>query len=152
MSGSGAQEVWNNAHVKLQHSVHRQKEQADHHHSETPVFHPGDSIWLSTRNLPLHLPCKKLSPQFVGPFKVFQRVNEVTYRLVVSGCLAYAVTMTHLHPPPRHQGEPGIHCQIPTGLLTLWGSAPVSAGLGRVWPRGSVLDSGGGHSVPQHHL
>ena len=43
------------------------------------MFHPG--VWLSTRNLPLRLPCKKLSPQFVGPFKILWRANKVTHRL-----------------------------------------------------------------------
>lgn len=57
------EEVWNNAHVRLQCAVHRQKEQADRHCIETPVFHLGDRVWLSITNLPLCLPCKKLSPQ-----------------------------------------------------------------------------------------
>ncbi|XP_038826927.1 uncharacterized protein LOC120026174 [Salvelinus namaycush] len=74
MSGSGAHKL--ESHVRLQRAVHRQMEQADCHRSETPVFHPGDCVWLSTRNLPLHLPCKKLSPWFVRPFKVLWRVNE----------------------------------------------------------------------------
>lgn len=40
----------------FQIAVHCQKEQADHHRNETPVFHPGDRIWFSTRNLLLRLP------------------------------------------------------------------------------------------------
>ena len=47
------------------------------------MFHPGDHIWLSTRNLPFHLPCRKLSPWFMRPFKVLRRVNEVTYCLIL---------------------------------------------------------------------
>ena len=57
-------------------AVHSQKEQADHHCIEAPVFHPGDRVWLPTRNLPL-------STLLVGPFKVLQRVTEVTYRLQI---------------------------------------------------------------------
>ena len=45
------------------------------------MFAPGDRVWLSTRNLPLRLPCRKLGPQCVGPFKVLRRINEVCYRL-----------------------------------------------------------------------
>lgn len=44
-------------------------------------FAPGDQVWLSTRNPPLCLPCWKLGPWFVGPFKVLRRLNEVSYRL-----------------------------------------------------------------------
>nr|XP_046146453.1 uncharacterized protein LOC123989464 isoform X2 [Oncorhynchus gorbuscha] len=64
MSGSYAHKLV--SHVRIQRAVHRQMEQADCHRSENPVFHPGDCVWLSTRNLPLHLPCKKLSPWFAG--------------------------------------------------------------------------------------
>jgi hypothetical protein len=69
------------AYVHLQCAMLRQKVGADRHRSEAPVFAPGDQVWLSTRNLPLHLPCRKLGTWFVGPFKVLRRVNEVCYRL-----------------------------------------------------------------------
>ncbi|XP_071183859.1 uncharacterized protein [Salvelinus alpinus] len=67
--------------LHLQWAVRRQKASADRHRSEAPVFAPGDRVWLSTRNLPLRLPCRKLGPRFVGPFKVLRRLNEVCYRL-----------------------------------------------------------------------
>ncbi|KAK3537551.1 hypothetical protein QTP70_013788 [Hemibagrus guttatus] len=38
-------------------------------------------VWLSTRNLHLKLPCRKLSPRFVGPFEIIRQVNPVAYRL-----------------------------------------------------------------------
>ncbi|XP_042178656.1 adenylate cyclase type 1-like [Oncorhynchus tshawytscha] len=41
------EDVWSDAHVRLQRAVHHQKEQADRHCSETPVFHPGDRVWLN---------------------------------------------------------------------------------------------------------
>ena len=45
------------------------------------MFVLGDRVWLSTRNLPLHLPSWKLGPQCVGPCKVLRRINKVCYRL-----------------------------------------------------------------------
>ncbi|XP_052331201.1 uncharacterized protein LOC118377556 isoform X2 [Oncorhynchus keta] len=71
-----AEETWEAAHVHLQSAILRQKVGADRHRSEAPVFARGDRVWLSTRNLPLRLPCRKLSPRFVGPFKVLRRVNK----------------------------------------------------------------------------
>ncbi len=37
---------------------------ADAHRYSTPVDRPGDKVWLSTRDLCLHLPCRKLSPRY----------------------------------------------------------------------------------------
>uniref|UniRef100_A0AAZ3RUG2 Chromo domain-containing protein n=1 Tax=Oncorhynchus tshawytscha TaxID=74940 RepID=A0AAZ3RUG2_ONCTS len=68
-----AEETWEAAHVHLQRAIRCQKIGAD--------LAPGDRVWLSTRNLPLRLLCRKLGPRFVGPFKVLRRVNEVCYRL-----------------------------------------------------------------------
>ena len=79
-----AEETWDAANVHLQRALLHQKVGADCHRSEAPVFAPGDQVWLSTRNLPLPLPCLKLGPRFVGPFKVLRRLNEVSYRLQLS--------------------------------------------------------------------
>ncbi|KAJ8002314.1 hypothetical protein DPEC_G00178590 [Dallia pectoralis] len=76
-----AEATWDATHTHLQHAKQSQKSSADRRHSDAPVYAPGDRVWLSTRNLPLRLPCRKLGPRFVGPFKVLRRVTEVTYRL-----------------------------------------------------------------------
>uniref|UniRef100_A0A4W5KU01 Integrase catalytic domain-containing protein n=1 Tax=Hucho hucho TaxID=62062 RepID=A0A4W5KU01_9TELE len=76
-----SKETWRAVQESLRQAGGRQKRSADHHRSEAPVFAPGDRVWLSTRNLPLRLPCRKLGPQCVGPFKVLRRINEVCYRL-----------------------------------------------------------------------
>uniref|UniRef100_A0A4W5LNA2 Chromo domain-containing protein n=1 Tax=Hucho hucho TaxID=62062 RepID=A0A4W5LNA2_9TELE len=89
--------IWEAAHVHLQRAVRRQKESADRHRSEAPVFAPGDRVWLSTRNLPLRLPCRKLGPRFVGPFKVLRRLNKVCYRLQL---------------PPDYRINPSFHVSL----------------------------------------
>ncbi|XP_051516686.1 uncharacterized protein LOC127419376 [Myxocyprinus asiaticus] len=57
--------VWDQAHVHQQCAINRGKEQADHHRCPSPNYVPGQWMWLSTRDLCLRLPCKKLSPS--GP-------------------------------------------------------------------------------------
>ncbi len=78
-----SERVWDSAHVHLQQAVRRHKDVADTRRSPTPVYRPGDKVWLSTRDLRLHLPCKKLSPRYIGPFTIQRQINEVTYRLTL---------------------------------------------------------------------
>ena len=88
-----SEETWDAAHVHLQRAVRRQKAKADRNRSEAPV----DRVWLWTQNLPLRLPCRKLGPRFVGPFKVLRRLNEVCYRLQL---------------PPDYRINPSFHVSL----------------------------------------
>ncbi|KAK3512928.1 hypothetical protein QTP70_029084 [Hemibagrus guttatus] len=51
--------------------------------SGEPSDVPAMEEWsrLSQENLRLKLPCRKLSPNFVGPFEIIRQVNPVAYRL-----------------------------------------------------------------------
>ncbi|KAK3508703.1 hypothetical protein QTP70_004251 [Hemibagrus guttatus] len=51
--------------------------------SGEPSDVPAVEEWsrLSQENLKLKLPCRKLSPKFVGPFEIIRQVNPVCYRL-----------------------------------------------------------------------
>jgi hypothetical protein len=124
------------------------QEQADRHRSETPVFHPEDRIWLSTRNLTLRLPWKKLSPRFVRLFMVLQRVSEVTYMLQLAS--HYRVSLLRpVVPGSLADTVPWAYTvRSLLDFLCIGGPALVSGGRGVVWPRGEVLGSGGGQSGP----
>lgn len=78
-----SEETWNQAHVHLQQAVRRQKEQVDRHRRPGPMYRPGQWVWLSTRDLLLRFPCKKLSPRYVGPFKITQQITPVSFRLAL---------------------------------------------------------------------
>ncbi|KAK3546808.1 hypothetical protein QTP86_002917 [Hemibagrus guttatus] len=73
--------VWESAHVHLQWAVRRQKVQADVFRRDAPLYHPGDKVWFSTRDICLRLPCKKLSPRYICPFTILRQINDVTYEL-----------------------------------------------------------------------
>ena len=45
------------------------------------VFAIGDEVLLSTKNLKLNIPCKKLSMKYVGPFVVEKIINQVAVQL-----------------------------------------------------------------------
>ncbi len=84
--------------------VRRHKTFADAR-APTPLYQPGDRVWLSTRDLRLRLPCRKLSPCYIGPFKILRQINEVTY---------------HLQLPPRYR----IHATFHVSLLKPCSSPP----------------------------
>ncbi|KAK3545879.1 hypothetical protein QTP70_016571 [Hemibagrus guttatus] len=73
--------VWDSAHVRLQRAVRSQEIQANRRRCPHPPYQPGQRVWLSTWDLKLWLPSRKLSPRYVGPFKFLKQINEVTYQL-----------------------------------------------------------------------
>ncbi|KAK3518105.1 hypothetical protein QTP70_033331 [Hemibagrus guttatus] len=76
-----SERVWGEAHRQLQRALRRRRTTADLRRSQAPAYQPGQKVWLSTRDIKLRLPCKKLSPRFIGPFTIVCQVNPVTYRL-----------------------------------------------------------------------
>ncbi|KAL0148420.1 hypothetical protein M9458_056230 [Cirrhinus mrigala] len=58
---------------------------------------PGELVWLSTRDINLRLPCRKLSPKFIGPFPIIRRLNDVTYELQL---------------PPHYRIAPTFHVSL----------------------------------------
>ena len=46
-------------------------------------FQQGDLVVLSTQNLKLKVPHKKLAPRFIGPFKILERIGQQAYRLAL---------------------------------------------------------------------
>ncbi|KAL0152509.1 hypothetical protein M9458_052232 [Cirrhinus mrigala] len=76
-----SERVWDSAHVRLQWAIRNQEIQANRRRRPHPPYQPGQRVWLSTRDIKLRLPSRKLSPRYVGPFKILKRINDVTYQL-----------------------------------------------------------------------
>ncbi len=59
-----SERVWDAAHHQLQRALRRRKMTAELRCSANPIYQPGQKVWLSTRDIRLRTPCKKLSPRF----------------------------------------------------------------------------------------
>jgi hypothetical protein len=66
-------EIWNKA-------QETSKKYYDKKHKQRS-YRIGSEVLLSSRNLKLRKPCKKLTDRFIGPFQVMEAVGENAYRL-----------------------------------------------------------------------
>ncbi|KAI2661149.1 Transposon Tf2-6 polyprotein [Labeo rohita] len=73
--------TWRLARQALIRTGERNKASADRHRSKPPLYVCGQKVWLSTQDIPLKLPARKLGPKFIGPYNITKVLNPVTVRL-----------------------------------------------------------------------
>ncbi len=95
---------------------------ADLRRSDSPPYQPGQKVWLSTRDIRLRLPCKKLAPRYVGPFVIQKQINPVTFQLKLPPqCRIHPTFHVSLlktyHSPVSPSTEPGPITEPPLPVI-----------------------------------
>ncbi|KAI2645073.1 Transposon Tf2-8 polyprotein [Labeo rohita] len=104
-----SERVWDSAHHHLQ--------RATQNFTYLPTRRSGLAV-----DLRLRLPCRKLSPRYIGPFKILRQINEVTFQLQL---------------PPRYRIHPTFHVSL---LKPFFPSATEPPGAELEPPPPEVLD------------
>ena len=57
------------------------KESFEHDKPPPHVFSPGQKVWLSSKDISLTSPSRKLAPRQLGPYEILERTSDLTYKL-----------------------------------------------------------------------
>ncbi|KAI4880911.1 hypothetical protein NFI96_029797 [Prochilodus magdalenae] len=113
--------AWRRARTTLVAQSATRKETADRKRRLEPSFRPGQRVWLAAKDLPLKGSNKKLSPRYVGPFKVVRRINPVSYRLQLPPTLRVNPTF-HVSRLKPYLCAPGLRPANPPPARMIGGS------------------------------
>ncbi|KAL0185658.1 hypothetical protein M9458_017328, partial [Cirrhinus mrigala] len=151
--------LWNHARIAIQKANTRYITQHRRRHPPGRLFHVGDRVYLSTRNINLKTDSKKLTARFIGPFKITHRLNPVSSCLHLSGSILFSTSpnsnmsssllcLPRFLPHPR-PGSLTVVLRIPSGeslIRALVAVAPSISSTGRATVRRSGLGFPGGSS------
>lgn len=101
---------------QLQVAQAEQEKQANRGRRPAPDYHPGDLVFLSSKNLKVQRPTRKLGPRYEGPFPIDGKVGSHAYRLRLPKAMkihpVFHVSLLkpawddHLPPLPGQQIDP----------------------------------------------
>uniref|UniRef100_A0AAQ4R389 Integrase catalytic domain-containing protein n=1 Tax=Gasterosteus aculeatus aculeatus TaxID=481459 RepID=A0AAQ4R389_GASAC len=155
---SRCRRIWKATRAALLRTVEQNRRVADRRRAPAPAYRIGQSVWLSSRDIPLRTESRKLSPRYIGPFPIISIINPVSVKLQLPRSLrihpVFHVSLLKpvvssppnpLHPPVSSRGGPSTQsiaswmCAGYQYLVDWQGYGPEE----RCWvPRSRILDPG----------
>ncbi len=88
--------TWERARKALIQAGRRAKVAADRRRTPAPKYVCGQRVWLSTKDLPLKVPARKLAPRFIGPYRITKVLSPAAVRLRLPSVFARVHPVFHV--------------------------------------------------------
>ncbi|CAJ0960985.1 unnamed protein product [Ranitomeya imitator] len=82
------QQIWTHVVDNLTLSQEKAQRFANRRRCVGPRLRVGDLVWLSSRYVPMKVSSPKFKPRFIGPYKISEVLNPVSFRLTLSASFA----------------------------------------------------------------
>ncbi|CAJ0968812.1 unnamed protein product [Ranitomeya imitator] len=82
------QQIWTHVVDNLTLSQERAQRFANRRRCVGPRLRVGDLVWLSSHHVPMKVSSPKFKPRFIGPYKISEIINPVSFRLALPASFA----------------------------------------------------------------